>query len=498
MSETITEAAPLESLNHKSKKDKTRKKGLKRSLKSRHLTMISLGGTIGTGLFLASGNSIHTAGPGGALVAYLIVGIMVYFLMTSLGELAAYMPVSGSFSIYGEKFVDPAFGFALGWNYWYSWAVTIAAELSAIVLVMKFWFPNSPSALWSGLFLGLIILINALSVKSFGEAEYWFSLIKVIAILIFIVTGLAMILGIMGGEAIGFRNFTIQDAPFHGGAASIFAIFMAVGFSFQGTELIGVTAGESKNPSETIPKAVRSVFWRILIFFILAIAIIGLVIPYTSPKLAATDNVTLSPFTLLFERAGIAFAASVMNAIILTAILSAGNSGMYASARMLWNLAKQGHAPKFLGKLNKRGVPVNALIATALVGSLAFLSSFFGDGVVYVWLINAAGLSGFIAWLGIAVSHYRFRKAYIKQGRSLDDLPYKAKWFPVAPILAIIFCIVIILGQNTDALFGGNIDWYGLAVSYISLPLFLFLWFGYKFYKKTKVVDLNDVQLPKK
>ncbi len=474
-----------------------KKRKLKRDLKTRHLTMISLGGTIGTGLFLASGNTVHAAGPGGALVAFAIVGIMVYFLMTSLGEMAAHMPVAGSFSIYGEKFVDPAFGFALGWNYWYSWAVTIAAELSAIVLIMKFWFPDSPSALWSGLFLLIIFLLNALSVKSFGESEYWFSLIKVIAIIVFIGTGVLMIVGIMGGEAIGFKNFTVGEAPFNGGIMAILGVFMVVGFSFQGTELIGITAGESKDPAKTIPKAVNSVFWRILIFFIFSILIIGLVIPYTTPDLAATDSVVKSPFTLLFERAGIAFAASVMNAIILTAILSAGNSGMYAAARMLWNLAERGHAPKFLGKLSKKGVPINALIATGLVGCLAFLSSFFGDGVVYVWLINAAGLSGFIAWLGIAISHYRFRRAYVAQGNDLNDLPYKAKWFPFAPLAAATLCILIILGQNTDALIGGPIDWYGLLVSYISLPLFLILWFGYKFIKKTKVISLQEMNVKK-
>ena len=478
-------------------KHRKKKRKLKRNLKSRHLTMISLGGTIGTGLFLASGNTIHAAGPGGALVAFLIVGIMVYFLMTSLGEMAAHMPVAGSFSIYGEKFVDPAFGFAQGWNYWYSWAVTIAAELSAIVLIMKFWFPNSPSALWSGLFLAIIFLLNALSVKSFGESEYWFSLIKVIAIIIFIVSGFLMIFGIMGGEAIGFKNFTVDDAPFNGGIMAILGVFMVVGFSFQGTELIGITAGESENPGKTIPKAVNSVFWRILIFFILSILVIGLVIPYTSPELASTDDVAKSPFTLLFERAGIAFAASVMNAIILTAILSAGNSGMYAAARMLWNLAERGHAPKFLGKLSKKGVPVNALIATGLVGCLAFLSSYFGDGVVYVWLINAAGLSGFIAWLGIAISHYRFRRAYIAQGNDLNDLPYRAKWFPFAPLTAATLCILIILGQNADAFIGGPIDWYGILVSYISLPLFLILWLGYKFIKKTKVVSLKEMNVKK-
>jgi lysine-specific permease len=207
--------------------------------------MISLGGTIGTGLFLASGNAIHTADPGGDLLAYGLVGIMVFFLMTSLAEMATYMPVAGSFSVYSSKFVDESLGFAMGWNYWYSWAVKIAAELSAIVLVMKYWFPNSPSLLWSALCLGVLFLVNIMSVKSFGESEYWFSLIKVIAVIVFIVTGFLMILGILGGEAIGVKNLTIKDAPINGGFFSVLGIFMAAGFSFQGTELLGVTAGES-------------------------------------------------------------------------------------------------------------------------------------------------------------------------------------------------------------------------------------------------------------
>ena len=186
----------------------------------------------------------------------------------------------------------------------------------------------------------------------------------------------------MGGEAVGFKNFTIGDAPFHGGFMAMLGIFMAAGFSFQGTELLGVAAGETEDPERSIPRAIRRVFWRILLFYVLAILAIGLLIPYTDEKLA-NDDVTVSPFTLVFDKAGIAFAASVMNAVILTAVLSAGNSGMYASTRMLWDLAREGKAPKFLAKLDKRGVPVNALIVTSLIGTLAFLASFFGDGVVY-------------------------------------------------------------------------------------------------------------------
>lgn len=467
---------------------------LKRSLKTRHLTMISLGGTIGTGLFLASGGAIHAAGPGGALVSYLVIGIMVYFLMTSLAEMGAYMPVAGSFSTYATKFVDPAFGFALGWNYWYNWAITIAAELSAVTMIMKFWFPHTPSILWSAIFLVIMFLLNYLSVKGFGEAEYWFALIKVITVIIFLIFGALMIIGILGGETIGFKNFTIGDAPFHGGFLAMIGIFMAAGFSFQGTELLGVAAGETEEPEKSIPKAVKTVFWRILLFYVLAILVIGLIIPYTNGSLGS-DDITVSPFTIVFQKAGIAFAASVMNAVILSAVLSAGNSGMYASTRMLWDLARQGKAPKFLGKLNKRGVPVNALIITSLIGTLAFLASLFGDGTVYIWLLNASGMSGFIAWLGIAICHYRFRRAFAVQGKDLSLLPYKAKLFPFGPLFAFAICAIVVLGQNYSAFMGNHVDWHGVLVSYIGIPLFLVLWLGYKFKNKTKMIHLKDCDL---
>ncbi|WP_289140947.1 amino acid permease [uncultured Brevibacillus sp.] len=468
---------------------------LQRGLKARHLTMIAIGGSIGTGLFLASGGSIHSAGPGGALVAYIAISIMVYFLMTSLGEMAAFMPVSGSFSTYATRFVDPSLGFALGWNYWYNWAITIAVELSAAALIMKFWFPDTPSILWSALFLVLMFCLNLLSVKSYGESEYWFALIKVVTVIVFIVIGVLMIFGIMGGEAVGFQNFTKGDAPFSGGFMALLGVFMIAGFSFQGTELVGVAAGESENPAKNIPKAIRQIFWRILLFYIFAIFIIGLLVPYDNPNLISGDisDIAISPFTIVFEKAGFAFAASVMNAVILTSVLSAGNSGMYASTRMLWVLAKEGKAPKWFAKVTRNGVPINSLILTALIGALAFLSSLFGDGEVYIWLLNASGMSGFIAWLGIAVSHYRFRKAFLAQGRDLKELPYRAKWFPFGPIFAFIICCIVILGQNYSAISAEGIDWNGLMVSYIGLPLFLIVWLVYKFTKKTKLVPLDRV-----
>ncbi|MEK4538056.1 amino acid permease [Peribacillus sp. FSL K6-1552] len=471
---------------------------VKRNLKARHMTMIAIGGSIGTGLFLASGTTIQSAGPGGALAAYVCIGIMVYFLMTSLGEMATYMPVSGSFSSYATRFVDPAFGFALGWNYWFNWAVTLAVEIAAAAIIMKFWLPEVPSIIWSALFLGLVFMLNALSIKSYGESEYWFSLVKVVAIIFFIIIGLLTILGVFGGEVIGFENFTMGEAPFKGGFLSIISIFLIAGFSFQGTELVGIAAGESENPEKNVPNAIRQVFWRILLFYIGAILILGLLIPYTSPSLLGgdVDNISVSPFTLVFERAGFAFAASVMNAVVLTSLLSAGNSGLYASTRMLWSMAKDNQAPKFLAKVNHRGIPMNALILTAIIGGLAFLTSVFGDHV-FTWLLNASGLTGFIAWIGIAVSHYRFRRAYVAQGGDINELKYKAKWFPFGPILSFILCMVVIAGQNYEAFLSGSIDWYGVAVSYIGLPIFLAIWLGYKVFHKTKVISLKDCQFEK-
>ena len=467
---------------------------LKKGLRARHMTMIALGGSIGTGLFLASGTAISTAGPGGALIAYAAVGIMVYFLMTSLGELATFMPDSGSFNTYAARFVDPALGFAMGWNFWYNWAVTIAAELAAATVLIKYWFPDSSSMLWSLLFLVLIFALNVLSVKGYGESEYWFAIIKVATVIIFLTVGVLMIFGIMGGEAVGFSNFTVGDAPIHGGFFAVLGVFMAAGFSFQGTELIGVAAGESENPRENVPRAIRQVFWRILIFYILAITVISLIIPYTHPDLLKGDlnNIGVSPFTLVFEKAGLAIAASVMNAVILTSVLSAGNSGMYASSRVLYALARDGKAPRFLGRLNKKGIPMNALLVTTAVGMLAFLASLFGDGIVYTWLLNASGMCGFITWLGIAISHYRFRRAYVAQGRDLKDLPYRARWFPFGPIFAFVLCIIVIIGQNYQAFTGERIDWSGALVAYLSVPLFLILWLGYKWIKKTKVVPLQE------
>lgn len=324
-------------------------------------------------------------------------------------------------------------------------------------------------------------------------------MVKVIAIVAFIIIGIAMIIKIMLTPGVAtFGNWTYKEAPFVGGLQAMIGVAMIAGFSFQGTEMVGVAAGESKDPKKTIPLAIKQIFWRILLFYILCIFIIGTLIAYDDPNLlqaAATENIALSPFTLLYEKVGFAFAASLMNAVILTAILSAGNSGMYSSTRMLFDMAQQGRAPKWFAKLDNRGVPMNALYATTFIAAFCFLTTFIGEKQVFNWLLNMSGMCGFIVWLGIAISHYRFRKGYIAQGYKLEDLAYRAKFFPFAPWFAFILCSVIILGQNYQAVLGGKIDWIGLLSTYISLPLFLVIWLGYKWKNKTKLIPYDQMDV---
>ncbi len=473
--------------------------GLHRVLKARHLSMIAIGGAIGTGLFVASGSAIAQAGPGGALLTYLVIGAMVYFIMTSLGELAAFMPVAGSFSTYASRYVEDGFGFALGWNFWFSWAVVVAVDLVAVQLVMAYWFPGVPGVIWSLLFLLLMVGLNAFSARGFGESEYWFALIKVVAVIAFIVTGIAMLLGIIrGAEGVGFSNWQLDDAPFVGNFATMVGVAMIVAYSFQGAELVGVAAGESEDPKRNVPRAVRQVFWRILLFYVLAIVVIGFLIPYTDPHLLRTDiaDIAVSPFTLVFQRAGMLSAATVMNAVILTSVLSAGNSGMYAATRMLFNLALEGKAPRALARLTAAGVPFNALMCTTALAGLCLLSAIFSPQTVYIWLLNTAGMTEFIVWLSIAVCHYRFRRGYVLQGGDPDRLPYRAGLFPFGPAIAFTLCLFITLGQNYQAFARGNIDWGGAIATYVGIPLFLLTWLGYRLARKSRFIPYRDMQFP--
>lgn len=475
---------------------------LQRGIGSRQLSMIAIGGAIGTGLFFASGGAIAQAGPGGAMLAYAIMGLAVFCMMQSLGEMATQLPIPGSFEAYAERFIDPSLGFAVGWNYWFSWAITLAAELVAGALIVKFWFPHSNSALWAMGFFTVLLGLNLLSVKAYAEAEYWFAGIKVVTVIIFLAVGALMIFGMMGHEAIGLRNWTLHDpeagthAPFVGGLTAVLMVFLVAGFSFQGTEGVGLAAAETADPGKNVPKAIRSVFWRILLFYIGSIFVVGCLIAYTDPNLLRGDegHIALSPFTMVFQQVpkfGY-FAANVMNAVILSAVLSCGNSSMYVASRMLHAMAHSGKAPRFFGILNRRGVPVAALLVTGLVSATAFFSTMVGDQKIYRLLYNASGLSGFLIWLGIAICHLRFRRAWVAQGRSLDDLKFKAKFYPYGPWLAVVLFVVVLFGANISVFQTPVFSWFDFITDYLMIPAFLAFYLGHKFWNKTRVIPLKD------
>jgi lysine-specific permease len=474
---------------------------LQRSIGSRQLSMIAIGGAIGTGLFFASGGAISQAGPGGAMFAYGIMGFAVYCMMQSLGEMATQLPIPGSFEAYAERFVDPSLAFAVGWNYWFSWAITLAAELVAGALIVKFWFPDSNSTLWAMGFFVLLMGLNLMSVKVYAEAEYWFSSVKVVTVIIFLSVGALMITGVLGGHA-GLHNWTLSDrstgthAPFVGGVTSVLLVFLVAGFSFQGTEGVGLAAAETADPGKNVPKAIKTVFWRILLFYIGSIFVVGTLIGYTDPNLMHGDegHIALSPFTMVFQhlpRFGF-YAANIMNTVILSAVLSCGNSSMYVASRMLYAMAHSRKAPRMFGNLNRRGVPVAALLATGLVSALAFFSTLIGDQKIYQLLYNASGLSGFIIWLGIAICHIRFRRAWVAQGHSLDELKFKAKLYPYGPWLAVVLFLVVLFGANIGVFQAPVFSWFDFITGYLMIPGFLAFYLGHKYWNDTHVVALEE------
>ncbi len=389
---------------------------LNRSMKKRHLFMLSLGGVIGTGLFLNAGFTINQAGAGGAIIGYLIGGLILYMVMVCLGELAVHMPVTGSFQKYAAKYIGPSAGFSLGWMYFVGSAATAGVEFTAAGMIMKHWFPHTPVWIWCAAFIVLLFTLNALTTKGFAEAEYWFAGIKVVAVVAFILIGIAGIFGFipLSDRSTPFMTNLAPTGLFPAGIAIVFVTMMNVIFSYQGSELIGIAAGESEEPEKNIPKAIRNVLFRIIVFYISSIIILSAIFP------ASELGLLESPFVTLMKIAGVPYAAGIMNFIILTAILSVGNSCLYASTRLLWSMAHDGMAPRVFGKLTKRKVPLNALIFTISFSLLSLLTSFIAADTVFVLLMSIAGISVTISWMGIALSQYMFRRKFLKGGRKAD------------------------------------------------------------------------------
>ncbi|KAF7717178.1 Uncharacterized protein PECH_004030 [Penicillium ucsense] len=461
---------------------------LKRGMKSRHLQMIAIGGTIGTGLFISSGTALAHAGPVGSLIAYSFIGSIVFSVMSSLGEVATYIPVAGAFTSYATRLVDPSLGFAMGWIYWFSWAITFALELTATGLIIQFWDPTINIAIFIGVFWVVMTLLNMLPVKFYGELEFWLSSVKIITIMGFLIFAICIDAGAGKQGYLGFHNW-VHPGPFVNylvtpGPTAKFVGFWAVlvqaGFACQGTELVGLAAGESENPRETVPKAIRATFMRIVLFFVFTVFFIGLVVPSDNPDLlSGSSNASASPFVIAAKLAGVDVLPSIINAVLLTVVLSAANSNIYSGSRMLVGLANEGFAPRFLARTTSRGVPYFAVLLTAAFGLLGFMNLSSSGGTVFNWLLNIAAVAGFILWASLNICHIAFMRALKARGMSRDLLPYKAPWQPYLAYYGLFFNLLIMFTQGFTC-FIPTFSVQDFFIAYVSMIIFAVLYLGHK------------------
>ena len=410
---------------------------LQRGLEERHITLMSLGAAIGVGLFLGSATAIKLAGPG-IILGYAFAGMIMFFIMRALGEMAIQKPVAGSFSQYARDYLGALPGFLTGWNYWFLWVVTCMAEITAAGIYMEYWFPSVPRWIWALAALVIMASVNFLHVKAYGELEFWFALIKIVTIIFMIVSGIGMIvLGIgNGGIATGISNLWENGGILLNGITGVLMSLQMVMFAFLGIEMIGITAGEVKNPEKTLSRAIDSVFWRILIFYVGALFVIMSIYPWT--EIGAQG----SPFVLTFDKLGIPAAAGIINFVVLTAALSSCNGGIFSTARMLFNLAENDEAPKGLGKLNKNGVPSLAVLVTAGALLVGVVLNYLVPAKVFTWVTAISTFGAIWTWSMILLSQIKYRKGLTPS--QLSGLKYKMPLFPFTSYVSLAFLLLVV------------------------------------------------------
>ncbi|CAF0934661.1 unnamed protein product [Adineta ricciae] len=474
--------------------------GLQRKLKSRHLQMIAIGGSIGTGLFVGSGLALASSGPGALILDFSIIGVMLFNVCMALGELSVVFPVSGSFAAHSSRFLDPAWGFAMGWNYAIGWLLIMPLELTAAGLVINYWTTSINIAVWITIFLIALLIINLFGVRGYGEIEFVISLIKVIGVVGFIILGIVLVFG--GGpkhEYLGGKYWRDPGA-FANGFKGICSTFVVAAFAFSGTELVGLAAAEADNPRKTIPQATKQVFWRILIFYIGSLTLIGCLIPYTSPRLlnkSSDYDASASPFVIAIEDAGISVLPSIFNALILCAVLSVGNSSVYGASRTLCALAENGQAPKIFTYIDRKGRPLSAVVLSMLFGFVAYINCAEVGSKVFHWLLAMGGLSSFFTWGSICACHIMFRLAWKAQGHTLDELAFLAPFGVWGSIIGLVLNILCLVAQFYLAVFpldsSPNAEEFFQA--YIAVPFILVFYIVWKVWKKTPFMRPSTIDL---
>lgn len=480
----------------------------KRGLKSRHTQLIAIGGTLGTGLFVGSGATLAKGGPAFIFLSYVIVSILVWMVVTALSEMGSYLPVTGgTMASYGSRYVSRSLGIAMGWLYWYSFGILIPYELTAAGLVIGYWPSDINIGVWLTVMLVLIVALNFMPIKFYGESEFWFAGTKIILILGLFLLSFVLFLG--GGphkQRLGF-TYWIDPGAFNtwlvpgkaGVAAAFFGTLVSSVFPFTfGPEMLIVTAGEMSNPRYNLPRAASKFFWRLVVFYVGCVLAIGVICPSNNTDIASGDaNAKSSAFVVAIVNAGIGGLPSVVNAGILLSALSAGNAFLYCTSRSLYSLAKDGAAPQIFARCNRHGVPWISVLVSALYGPLCYMNVSESGGVVFQWFVNLTNTSGLISWVCCSFVYLRFRKAYLVQGRQ-DDIPKKHWMQPYGAYIAIVAFTILCLINGFDVFLPSRWDVSSFFTAYIGIALFAVLYGSTRAYywkKEPWVIPAEEVDL---
>ncbi|KAF2210766.1 hypothetical protein CERZMDRAFT_69341 [Cercospora zeae-maydis SCOH1-5] len=464
---------------------------LKRDLKGRHMQMIAIGGAIGAGLFIGSGGAFQTGGPAAVLVGFALIGGMIYLMMQALAEMAVLYPVNGAFTMYICRFVDPSWGFACAWQYAVSWLTVLPFEISAACNIIHFW-PGSEginNSAWIVPLLVALVAIQFFGVRGYGEVEFVLSIIKILACTGFIILGIIINCGGVPTDDrgyIGGRYWNAPYTPFLNGFHGFCSVFVTASFAYTGTELTGLAAAEAQNPKKEIPRASKQVVWRIGIFYILNLLLIGLIVPADSPLYQGEGSTTRrSPFVIAIQLAGIKVLPGIMNAIILIAVMSVANSCTFGSTRTIQALAANGMAPKLFAYVDKAGRPLMVVILQLLFGCLAFINLAPNGGDIFSWLLALSGLSILFIYGSVCLAHIRFRAAWKLNGHSLEELPFKAAFGIWGSYVGLLVNVLALVAQFYVALYpvgGTPLTATGFFSAYLAGPFLVGLYVIWKVY----------------
>ncbi|KAH9811814.1 amino acid permease/ SLC12A domain-containing protein [Melampsora americana] len=466
---------------------------LHRTLQNRHVAMISIGGAIGTGLFIGTGTALSNGGPASLVLGYSLTGVLAWALMCSLGEMICHLPIAGGHTALAYRFFSPSLGFALGWAYWYLWSICLATELAACAILIRFWTTKINPALWILIFLFGVALINLGGARMYGEMEFWFCSIKILTIVGVIILGIILDLGGVTGDRIGFRYWKdpgpfVQYAGVPGAIGrfcGFFSVFITAAFSYIGIETTAIAAAEAKNPRRNMPKAIKRVLGRVLVFYVVGTAVISVLVPSNERRLLLSVSTgAKSPFVIAVQKAGIKGLPSIINAALLTSAWSAASSNLYVSSRTLYGMSLTGSAPRFLSKLTSNGVPIYCYFAGIAVGALAFMSADAGKiGHVFGALCNMTSVTGLIVWASIFATYIRFHSGMIVPKYDKSQLPYQSPLGPKAAWCGLVCCVIIILTNGFRVFLKGGWQFETFFTCYF--PVFAFILMALTHARKT-------------